>query len=281
MNEASDYYVYVYIDPRNYEEFYYGEGRMNRKDSHLGDKKESRKTTRINKIRKAGLKPIVRVIAKNLTQREALLVEKTLIWKFGRNLTNESSGHFVDNFRSHDELYRELYGFDYQNGIYYFNVNEHNGGSWVDCKKYGFLSAWGSKIFGEQIQSFYEGDVVVAYVSGKGYVGVGIITKRAVMAKKFRLNGKKLSELDLVSKRVMEQNADDPEKSAYLVKVAWKATCDAHEAKSIKNKRLFASPMAKASLQNQRETIDFVSSAFKINIENLLKKDKVVKVNRK
>jgi len=38
--------------------------------------------------------------------------------------------------------------------------------------------------------------------------------------------------------------------------------------------------MAKASLQNQEETIDFVSSAFKINIKNLLKKDEVVKVNQ-
>lgn len=32
---ASDYYVYVYIDPRNYEEFYYGKGKGNRKDAHL------------------------------------------------------------------------------------------------------------------------------------------------------------------------------------------------------------------------------------------------------
>ncbi len=280
MSDKSDYYVYVYIDPRNYEEFYYGKGQRDRKDVHLKDKADSEKTKRIKEILAIGQKPIIKVIARDLTEHEAFLVEKTLIWKLGRTLTNKSSGHFADKFRPHNKMHMDLFGFDYQNSIYYFNVNEHNGGSWVDCKKYGFLSAWGSKIFSEQIQSFYEGDVVVAYVSGKGYVGVGIITERAVMAKKIRLNGKKLSGLDLVSKRVMEQNADNTEKSAYLVKVAWKATCDVHEAKSIKNKRLFASPMAKASLQNQRETIDFVSSAFKINIENLLKKDKVVKVNQ-
>jgi hypothetical protein len=28
----NDYYVYVYIDPRNFEEFYYGKGRGNRKE---------------------------------------------------------------------------------------------------------------------------------------------------------------------------------------------------------------------------------------------------------
>lgn len=30
-----DYYVYVYIDPRNYEEFYYGKGKGSRKNAHL------------------------------------------------------------------------------------------------------------------------------------------------------------------------------------------------------------------------------------------------------
>ena len=32
MND--DYYVYVYIDPRNHEEFYYGKGVGSRKDAH-------------------------------------------------------------------------------------------------------------------------------------------------------------------------------------------------------------------------------------------------------
>jgi hypothetical protein len=280
MNDKPEYYVYVYIDPRNFEEFYYGKGMGKRKLTHLQDENDSEKTKRIKEIRKAGLEPLIKVVAKGLTQNEAFLVEKTLIWKLGRTLTNKSSGHFADKFRPHNKMHMDLFGFDYQNGIYYFNVNEHNERSWLDCKKYGFLSAGGGKIFGEQVQSFYEGDVVVAYVSGKGYVGVGIITKRAVMAKDFRVNGKKLSEVNLVSRHVMERNATDPEMAEYLVKVEWKATCEVHEAKSIKNKGLFAGRMAKVSLQNQVKTIDFVSSSFKINIENLLKKEKLVKVNQ-
>ena len=219
MNEISDYYVYVYIDPRNLEEFYYGKGKRDRKDVHLKGEGDSEKTKRIKEILEVGQKPIIKVIAKGLTEHEAFLVEKTLIWKLGRNLTNVSSGHFADKFRPHNKMHRDLYGFDYQNGIYYFNVDERHERSWVDCKKYGFLSAGGGKIFGKQIQSFYEGDVVVAYLSGKGYVGVGIITERTVMAKDFRVNGKQFGELDLVSKRMMEHNADDPEKAEYLVKV--------------------------------------------------------------
>ena len=67
-NMMSDYYVYVYIDPRNYEEFYYGKGFGSRKDIHLKDVGESRKARRIADIRNAGCQPIVRVVARGLTQ---------------------------------------------------------------------------------------------------------------------------------------------------------------------------------------------------------------------
>ena len=39
-----NYYVYVYIDPRNFEEFYYGKGKGNRKEAHLKAKDDSEKT---------------------------------------------------------------------------------------------------------------------------------------------------------------------------------------------------------------------------------------------
>jgi len=43
----SDYYVYVYIDPRNFEEFYYGKGCGSRKDAHLLEQSDSPKSRRI------------------------------------------------------------------------------------------------------------------------------------------------------------------------------------------------------------------------------------------
>ena len=33
----NDYYVYVYIDPRNLKSFYYGKGKGSRKEAHLND----------------------------------------------------------------------------------------------------------------------------------------------------------------------------------------------------------------------------------------------------
>jgi uncharacterized protein len=74
-----NYYVYVYIDPRNFEEFYYGKGCGSRKDAHLFDESDSAKSRRIQEIKKAGLTPIIRVIVRDLSEAEALLVEKTLL----------------------------------------------------------------------------------------------------------------------------------------------------------------------------------------------------------
>ena len=87
---TEDYYVYVYIDPRNFEEFYFGKGKGNRKYAHLSDEADSKKTRKILEIRKEGLEPIIRVIAANLSEYDALLIEKTLLWKLGRTLTNKA-----------------------------------------------------------------------------------------------------------------------------------------------------------------------------------------------
>jgi uncharacterized protein len=55
MNERNDFYVYVYVDPRSFEEFYYGKGCCGRKESHLNDSGTSEKAERIAAIRKEGL----------------------------------------------------------------------------------------------------------------------------------------------------------------------------------------------------------------------------------
>ena len=75
----SGYYVYVYIDPRNFEEFYYGKGKGKRKFAHLSDDSDNEKTKRIKAIQKIGLEPIIKVIANSLTEDQAFLIEKTLI----------------------------------------------------------------------------------------------------------------------------------------------------------------------------------------------------------
>lgn len=141
MEFKSDYYVYVYIDPRNFEEFYYGKGTGSRKQSHLNDDSDTEKVKRIKAIKSAGFEPIIKVIARNLDENEAFLIEKTLIWKLGKNLTNISSGRFAEKFRPHHTLHLDLSGFDFRNGLYYVNVGEGIHRCWEDCKNFGSLSA--------------------------------------------------------------------------------------------------------------------------------------------
>ncbi len=43
----NNYYVYVYIDPRNFEEFYYGKGKGSRKEAHLNEDTDTEKSKRI------------------------------------------------------------------------------------------------------------------------------------------------------------------------------------------------------------------------------------------
>jgi hypothetical protein len=112
-----DYYVYVYIDPRNNEEFYYGKGKGSRKNAHLESASDTEKTKRIAAIRKAGLEPVIRVVARGLTEHDAFLVENAYLHKLGKSLTNISSGYYADKFRPHDTLHLELSDFDYKSGV--------------------------------------------------------------------------------------------------------------------------------------------------------------------
>lgn len=263
-----NFYVYVYIDPRNYEEFYYGKGKGSRKEAHLkfdeNSDNDSEKTKIIKEIKNEGLEPIIKVIAKGLTEKEALLVERTLIWKLGKTLTNKSSGHFADKFRPHNKLHLNLSGFDFENGLYHVNVGEGAHRCWEDCKEFGFLSAGGDKKYSDPIRSLNIGDVVVAFVSKFGYVGVGKIIKEAVSVREFRINGKPLSTLNLRRKEIIE----NPEE--YTVQVEWIVSLDKVNAIWKKNHKLFKTQLVKASMDNQAPTLYFIEREFGLKFSEIL-----------
>ena len=274
MTESSDYYVYVYIDPRNHEEFYYGKGKGERMYSHLNDNNDNEKVKRIQDIKQSGLEPIIKVIAANLTKEEALLIETTLIWKLGRMLTNIVAGQFSAKFRPHNTLHLQLHGFDFQNGVYLINVGEGKHRNWADCKKYGFLSAGQGRKWNEPIQTLQVDDIVVAYLKRRknigGYVGIGIVTEPAVIAQNFRIDGKRLDQLRLIQPNILE-NASNPEKAEYLVRVKWAIAVDSENGKWMSKQNLFTTQLIKASLQNQPETIKYLTAEFGLNPYSLLK----------
>lgn len=267
--DMSNYYVYVYIDPRNFEEFYFGKGRGSRKNSHLSDSSDTEKVRRIDVIRKAGLKPIIRVIASNLTEHDALLVEKTLLWKLGRQLTNVSSGHYADNFRPHDTLHLDLTGFDFQNGIYYYNVGEGHHRNWDDYKQFGFTAAGQGVRWRDAMLAFQRGDVVAAYLSDHGFVGIGLIKEPARKIQDVVINGKPLLKHRLRCKKMGDNLASD-ELCEYVCTVDWKRAVERKDAKWKPQAGLYAGQLVRASLDGQPATIEFLEREFSVVLRDLV-----------
>jgi hypothetical protein len=232
------------------------------------DDGDSEKTKRIKAIHKEGLEPIIKVVAKNLTEEEAFLVEKTLIWRLGRNLTNISSGHFKDKFRPHSTFHLNLNGFDYENGVYYVNVGENERRSWEDCLNHGFLAAGGGVVWSDPIRALNEGDLVIAYLKGEGYVGIGRIVEKAKPVLEFKLNGRPVQKEDLVNSGLFDDC--DNESMEYLLKMDWIKAVPAKEAKWKSKAGLFTTPQIRASLEKQGETLKFVEEEFGVKLEELM-----------
>lgn len=264
----NDYYVYVYIDPRNHEEFYYGKGKDNRKENHLTDDDDSEKVERISMIRAQGLQPIIRVIARGLREDQALLIEKTLLWKLGKNLTNQATGSYSDNFRPHDKLHLKLSGFDYMEGLYYFNVGEGPHRTWNDCRRLGFISAGQGVRWRDAICAFRVGDVIAAYLKNHGFVGIGRITKEALPVRCVTIQDKPILNHPLECTN-MSDNIDSDDLCEYVALVEWLRAVDASKAKWKAKAGIYTTPLVRASLENQRETIGFLESEFQILLQTI------------
>lgn len=93
LNNSMTYYVYQLIDPRSNQIFYVGKGCKNRAQTHLtgyDGNNNPYKERVINKIRAAGLEPIIRYIQTNIdNESQAYDLEEQLIKQIGiENLTN-------------------------------------------------------------------------------------------------------------------------------------------------------------------------------------------------
>jgi hypothetical protein len=262
-----DYYVYAYIDPRNLEEFYYGKGSGSRKDAHLADTSDSPKVKRITAIRAAGAEPTVRVIARGLTEEQALLMEATLLWKLGKYTTNRMAGHFSAHFRPHDTLHRELAGFDFQNRLYYFNIGHGEHRLWEDCRRYSFISAGHGRKWRDAMCQFRRGDVFAAYLKGHGFVGIGRIQEEAQRVNQIQIAGRPLLTLC----PVMAPDCESAEKSEYVAKVEWIHSVAKDAAKTTRKFKLYTTPLLRASLDGQPKTVEFLSKEFGVDFPELLK----------
>ncbi len=278
MKITNEFYVYCYIDPRTGKEFYYGKGKEGRKDIHLWTQGKSKKAKKIRQIRAAGKEPVIRVIAANLTEDQAFLVEATLIWKLGEELTNENSGHHETNFRPQNTLDREMEGFDFSHRSHFFNVGEHfdDGAyrAWEDCYKYGFVSTGYATKYRDQARQLRKGDIVLAYSSGHGYVGIGKVKAEAVPAREFRIGNKSLKQTRLKAWD-MCHTYDNLNKCEYVIGVKWRVRKKREKAlKAFKKKGHYVARQIRASLQEQPKTQRYIEKEWGVKFAELLERVK-------
>tara|TARA_B100000378_G_scaffold236018_1_gene202707 strand:- start:17172 stop:17789 length:618 start_codon:yes stop_codon:yes gene_type:complete len=93
------YYVYLLINPITDEIFYVGKGKGKRAESHLrenitGKLINARKHIVINEILDKGEEPRIIVFANNLEEKDAFSIERILIKRFKKLITNASSGQY-------------------------------------------------------------------------------------------------------------------------------------------------------------------------------------------
>jgi predicted transcriptional regulator len=117
----------------------------------------------------------------------------------------------------------------------FFNIGEVGTTpySWEDSKKFSFICAGGGKRYRQIMQRFKVGDVIYAYVSGSGYVGIGTVRKPALSFQEATLeDGKtKLVDLQQAGKLLGTYNSSsDKDECDWIVLVNWQKTVDKNQA---------------------------------------------------
>ncbi len=107
-------------------------------------------------------------------------------------------------------------------GLWHFNTGAHEGRSWDDARRFGFLSAGGGAKWREEVAKLPVGAHLYAYINGAGYCGGGVVTSTSVRADRFKPQGgaATLGELTLNSDFWLK-HADDDEIAEYVIDVNW------------------------------------------------------------
>jgi hypothetical protein len=150
------------------------------------------------------------------------------------------------------------------NGVdFYAAIGEGPHRRWEDCRRYGFVSAGQGRWYSASLHQLAPGARVFACIPKRGYVGVGTVTEGAVRVRDFRVvvDGVQRPILDIEDLEApnMDENADDPELSEYLVRVEWFETRPAQEA--IWEKGMYANQNSATKLRN-KFTLDRLAEHF-------------------
>jgi hypothetical protein len=149
-------------------------------------------------------------------------------------------------------------------GFYFVNIGMGPKGelrSWEDDRRFGVVSGGGGVRWRAFMQMLQCGDKIFAYAKSRGYVGFGIVTTPAVMARDYRLP----SGENILSERIegpqLRENVTDEELAEYVVGIDWKCTFDLDQARTYKG--IFRIQQTVNKIYDA-ETVDFLKRQFNV-----------------
>jgi hypothetical protein len=142
---------------------------------------------------------------------------------------------------------------------WYANFGEGETRNWEDARRYGFVSAGGGPVYSRALKNLPEGGRVFVAIPGLGYVGVGLVTGKAVPGRDFHVevNTKQVPIVQVAIQapdlaRAVTQGEEDTE---WFVPGSWVKTVPASEA--IYFKGLYGNPntVTKLTRKFTRDTV--------------------------
>lgn len=156
---------------------------------------------------------------------------------------------------------------------------------WNACNEYGFLSTGQGLVYSKQLRKLEKGDIIAAFITGAGYVGIGEVVKEAAPIREFVFNGYTMQQLslnaDILNVKISNQNYvkelpylkenlfmnADNEKTEWVVGVKWLKTVDRSNANWVSNIGLFSNRNVQCLISGQLDTLGFLEESFGIEFD--------------
>lgn len=112
----------------------------------------------------------------------------------------------------------------------FFNIGEMAGSGyqWDDCHEYSFICAGGGERYRKWMEQLKVGDIIYAYVNGRGYVGIGTVTQKALPFREAKLDdGQPLLNVGLVGEY---SDSEDNDTCDWIAFVKWEYAVEKNQA---------------------------------------------------
>lgn len=145
-------------------------------------------------------------------------------------------------------------------GYYFVNAGLGEHRSWVDMRRYGFISAGGGDFYTKRLEQLGVGDEIFVYDKGNGYIGYGVVTQETVHGSEFMTADGPLFEQPLAEPRI-KREGEPTANAEHVVGIDWRNTVDQSQAKRFKG--AFANQNIVCKLRDEA-TIDFLIQEFDV-----------------